>query len=43
MYIVLLISIAVIYFSYPTGQTGGEITHPEVNNSFKVPAGEDED
>jgi uncharacterized membrane protein len=43
MYIVLSISIAVIYFSYPTGQIGGEITHPEVNNSFKVPAGEDED
>ncbi len=43
MYLVLLISVAVIYFSYPTGQTGGEITHPEVNNSFKVPAGGDED
>ena len=43
MYIALLISVIVIYFSYPTGQTGGEITHPEVNNSFKVPAGEDED
>ena len=42
MYIALLISVIVIYFSYPTGQTGGEITHPEVNNSFKVPAGEDE-
>ena len=43
MYIALLISVIVIYFSYPTGQTGGEITHPEVSNSFKVPAGEDED
>jgi hypothetical protein len=43
MYIVLLISVTVIYFSFPTGQTGGEIMHPEVNNSFKVPAGEDED
>jgi len=43
MYIALLISVIVIYFSYPTGQSGGEITHPEVSNSFKVPAGEDED
>jgi uncharacterized membrane protein len=43
MYIALLISVIVIYFSYPTGQTGGEITHQEVSNSFKVPAGEDED
>jgi uncharacterized membrane protein len=43
MYIVLLISIAVIYLSYPAGQTGGEITHPEVSNDFKVPAGEHED
>ena len=37
IYIVLLISIAVIYFSYPAGQTGGEITHPEVGNSFVAP------
>lgn len=37
MYIVLLTSIAVIYFSYPAGQTGGEITHPEVGNSFVAP------
>lgn len=43
MYIVLLISIAVIYLSYPAGQTGGEITHPEVGNEFKVPIGEHED
>jgi len=43
MYIALLISVIVIYFSYPTGQSGGEITHTEVSNSFKVPAGEDED
>ena len=39
-YIALLASVAVIYLSYPTGQTGGEITHPEVSNSFKAPAGE---
>jgi hypothetical protein len=37
MYIVLVISCVVIYFSYPAGQTGGEITHPEVSNSFKAP------
>ncbi len=43
MYIVLLVSVVVIYFSYPAGQTGGEITHPEVSNDFKVPAGEKED
>lgn len=43
-YITLVVSIVVLYLSYPTGQTGGEITHPEVSNSFKVPAGEhDED
>lgn len=43
MYVVLLISIIVIYFSYPTGQTGGEITHPEVSNKFNVPSGEYEE
>lgn len=37
MYIVLVISCVVIYSSYPAGQTGGEITHPEVSNSFKAP------
>jgi hypothetical protein len=43
MYIVLLISIAVIYFSYPAGQTGGEITHPEVSNGFEVPVDKEEE
>jgi len=36
-YIVMLLSVVVIYFSYPTGQTGGEITHPEVGNNFEIP------
>jgi len=36
-YITLFISIIVLYLSFATGQTGGEITHPEVSNSFKAP------
>jgi len=44
MYIVLAISCLVIYFSFPVGKTGGEISHPEVSDSFKAPLEhEDED
>lgn len=36
--IVLLVGITVVSSSYSTGQTGGEITHPEVRHEFKKPS-----
>lgn len=41
--LVLAFSIVVLFFARQTGTTGGEISHPEIREGFKVSAEDDHD